>query len=162
VQGLDLIKPDPATMDLSDATRVLGGGAGLVGRGASDDEARAVFAGLARVAAALGASAGGTRVVTDAGWIDAGRQIGTTGVSIDPDLYIAFGVSGATQHTSGLGAPRHIVSVNTDPSCPMTAMANLGLISDAGGVLVRLGQRLGLAAESTPSDRSAGSGALGG
>jgi electron transfer flavoprotein alpha subunit len=162
VEVLDLIKPDPATMDLGDATRVLGGGAGLVGRGATDDEARAVFAGLARVAAALGASAGGTRVVTDAGWIGAERQIGTTGVSIDPDLYIAFGVSGATQHTSGLGTPRHIVSINTDPSCPMTAMANLGLISDAAGVLVRLGHRLGLAAESVPSDRSTGSAALSG
>ena len=84
------------------------------------------------MAAALGASAGATRVVTDAGWIGAERQIGTTGVSIDPDLYVAFGVSGATQHTSGLGTPRHIVSINTDPSCPMTAMANLGLIGDAG------------------------------
>ncbi len=159
---LDLIKPDPATMDLADATRVLGGGAGLVERGAGDDEARAVFAALTRVAAALGASAGATRVVTDAGWIGAERQIGTTGVSIDPDLYVAFGVSGATQHTSGLGTPRHIVSVNTDPSCPMTAMANLGLICDASRVLRRLGERFGLAEERAIPDRSAGSGALSG
>jgi electron transfer flavoprotein alpha subunit len=158
---LALIKPDPATMDLADAGRVLGGGAGLVARGAGDDEARALFALLARVAAALGASAGATRVVTDAGWIGAERQIGTTGVSIDPDLYVAFGVSGATQHTSGLGTPRHIVSINTDPSCPMTAMANLGLICDASQVLSRLAQRLGVVATPTP-DRPARSGGLGG
>ncbi len=160
---LALIKPDPATMDLADAGRVLGGGAGLVARGAGDDQARALFAVLARVAAALGASAGATRVVTDAGWIGAGRQIGTTGVSIDPDLYVAFGVSGATQHTSGLGTPRHIVSINTDPSCPMTAMANLGLICDASQVLLRLAERLGVTvpvealAASATTDRPAGS-----
>jgi electron transfer flavoprotein alpha subunit len=163
VEVLGLIQPDPATMDLADATRVLGGGAGLVARGAGDEQARATFAILPRVAAALGAAAGATRVVTDAGWIAPERQIGTTGVSIDPDLYVALGVSGATQHTGGLGSPRHIVSINTDPSCPMTAMANLGLICDARSVLVRLAERLGLAAEqaapeSARPDRSAGTG----
>ena len=72
-----------------------------------------------RVAAALGASVGATRVVTDAGWMGHERQIGTTGVVVDPELYLAFGVSGASQHTGGLGAPRaHRVSVNTDPSLP--------------------------------------------
>lgn len=156
---LGLIKPDPATMDLADATRVLAGGAGLVARGAGDDQARAAFADLVRVAAALGASAGATRVVTDAGWVGPERQIGTTGVSINPDLYVAFGVSGATQHTGGLGTPRHIVSINTDPSCPMTAMANLGLVSDAGRVLLRLAERLGVEVGPTPAGRPAGSGA---
>ncbi len=70
---LALIRPDPATMDLADATRVLGGGAGLVARGGADEQARAVFALLVRVAAALGASAGATRVVTDAGWTGSRR-----------------------------------------------------------------------------------------
>jgi electron transfer flavoprotein alpha subunit len=141
---LALLEPDPATMDLADATKVLGGGAGLVPRGASDEQARAVFSLLAEVAAALGGSAGATRVVTDAAWMAYDRQIGTTGVAIDPDLYVAFGVSGATQHVGGLGSPEHTVSVNTDPSCPMTAMANLGLVADAGGVLVELAVRLGV------------------
>jgi electron transfer flavoprotein alpha subunit len=139
---LALIEPDPATMDLADATRVLGGGAGLVPRGASDSQARAVFELLAEVAARLGASMGATRVVTDAGWTGHQRQIGTTGVAIDPDLYVALGVSGATQHTGGLGAPRHVVSVNTDASCPMTAMADLGLVADAPGLLLALARRL--------------------
>ena len=79
----------------------------------------------------MGGSAGATRVATDAGWTGYERQIGTTGVTIDPDLYIAFGVSGAAQHVGGLGSPRHIVSVNTDASSPMTAMADLGLVTDA-------------------------------
>ena len=140
---LALMAPDPATMDLADATRVLGGGAGLVPRTASDAQARAVFALLTEVAAALGASAGATRVVTDAGWAGHDRQIGTTGVAIDPDLYLAFGVSGASQHTGGLGTPRHIVSVNTDPSCPMTALADLGIVTGAPELLVELAGRLG-------------------
>ncbi len=144
---VDLIEPDPATMDLADAARVLGGGAGLVPRGATDDQARAVFSLLADVAAALGASAGATRVVTDAAWMGYNRQIGTTGVAIDPELYVAFGVSGATQHVGGLGTPTHVVSINTDPSCPMTALANLGLVSDAGGVLLELAGRLGVSVE---------------
>jgi electron transfer flavoprotein alpha subunit len=139
-----ILEPDPATMDLSEAVRVLGGGAGLVPRGASDDQARAILDLLIAVAAALGASAGATRVVTDAGWMSYNRQIGTTGVTVNPDLYVAFGVSGASQHVGGLGAPNHIVSVNTDPSCPMTAMANLGVVADAGGVLLNLAGRLGV------------------
>jgi electron transfer flavoprotein alpha subunit len=83
-------------------------------------------------------------VVTDAGWMPYDRQIGTTGVAIDPDLYVALGVSGASQHTGGLGAPRHTVSVNIDPSSPMTAMADLGVVTDALSLLVELAGRLGL------------------
>jgi electron transfer flavoprotein alpha subunit len=141
---LAVIAPDPATMDLADATRVLGGGAGLVPPNATDDQSRAVFALLTAVAAGLGASAGATRVVTDAGWAGHDRQIGTTGVSIDPELYVAFGVSGASQHTGGLGAPRHIVSINIDPACPMTALADLGIVADATGLLVEVARRLGV------------------
>ncbi|MYR56701.1 electron transfer flavoprotein subunit alpha, partial [Streptomyces sp. SID625] len=72
------------------------------------------------------------------GWLEYARQIGTTGVTVDPDLYVAFGISGAPHHTGGLGAPRHVVSVNTDPYCPMTAMADLGIVADAPAVLAAL------------------------
>ncbi|MBL7500265.1 mycofactocin-associated electron transfer flavoprotein alpha subunit [Frankia sp. CN7] len=146
VEVVEVLEPDPATMDLGEAPRVLGGGAGLVARagGLGGVPPEAAFELLAGVAAALGASAGATRVVTDAGWMGYDRQIGTTGIALDPELYIAFGVSGASQHTGGLGAPRHLVSVNTDPSCPMTAMADLGLVTDAGALLVELARRLGV------------------
>ena len=83
-------------------------------------------------------------MATDAGWIGYERQIGTTGVAIDPELYVAFGISGASQHVGGLGAPRHVVSVNTDQSSPMTAMADLGLVTDAGALLRELARRLGV------------------
>jgi electron transfer flavoprotein alpha subunit len=142
VEVLEVSEPDPQTMDLSEAKRVLGGGAGLVPRAAGDAAARAVFALLSDVAAALGASAGATRVATDAGWTGYERQIGTTGVAVDPELYVALGISGASQHVGGLGAPRHVVSVNTDASSPMTAMADLGLVTDAGALLVELARRL--------------------
>jgi electron transfer flavoprotein alpha subunit len=141
---LAMIEPDPATMDLADARRVIAGGAGLVPRNASDPQAQALFQLLAAVAATLGASMGATRVATDAGWTGPERQIGTTGVAIDPDVYVAFGVSGAAQHTGGLGAPSHVVSVNTDPACPMTAMANLGLVADAPDLLLELAEHLGV------------------
>lgn len=141
---VEMIEPDPATMDLAEAPRVLGGGAGLVRPGTPDEQARAVFALMADVAAALGASAGATRVVTDAGWMGSDRQIGTTGVTLDPELYVALGVSGASQHVGGLGAPAHMVSVNVDPSCPMTAMADLGLVADALDLLLELARRLGV------------------
>jgi electron transfer flavoprotein alpha subunit len=139
-----LVEPDPATMDLADAPRVLAGGAGLVPAGAGDEQARAVFGLLADVAAALGASAGATRVVTDAGWMGYERQIGTTGVSLHPELYVAFGISGASQHVGGIGDPERVVSVNLDPSCPMTGLAELGVVADAPAVLFELAARLGV------------------
>lgn len=140
-QRLAVLEPDPETMDLAEASRVVGGGAGLVREDADAPEA---FALLRAVAARLGATTGATRVITDAGWMHHDRQIGTTGVSVSPELYVAFGVAGASQHTGGLGSPRHVVSINTDPSCPMTAMADLGLVTDARALLDELADRLGV------------------
>ena len=133
---VEVLPPDPATIDLAEAPRILAGGAGL-----HEED----FGLLGRVAAALGASMGATRVVADAGWVPFERQIGTTGVTVDPDLYIALGISGAVQHTSGLGTPEHVVSVNVDPSCPMMALADLALVTDAPAFLRALADRLGVA-----------------
>ena len=140
-ESVEVLQPEPGVVDLAEARRIVGGGAGLVPAGA---DGAAVMRLLADVGAALGASAGATRVVTDAGWMSYDRQIGTTGVSVNPELYIAFGISGAAQHVGGLGAPDHLVSVNTDPSCPMTAMADLGIVADAPAVLRELAKRLGV------------------
>ena len=125
-----MLEPDAATIDLAEAPRIVGGGAGL------DGAAR--FEQLARLGEVLGASVGATRVITDRGWIGHERQIGTTGVVVDPDLYVAFGISGAVQHTSGLGQPQHIISVNTDPHCPMMQLADLAVVADANLVLDEL------------------------
>ena len=127
---LEVLPPDVATMDLSESPRILGGGAGL--------RSAETFAQLAAVASHLEASTGATRVITDRGWIGHERQIGTTGVVVDPKLYIAFGISGAVQHTSGLGQPEHIISVNLDPHCPMMQLADLAIVSDANDVVAQL------------------------
>ncbi len=127
---VEVLGPDLATMDLAEAPRLVGGGAGL------DSPER--FEQLAGFAAAIGAATGATRVVTDRGWVDHARQIGTTGVVVDPSLYLAFGISGAVQHTAGLGDPDHIVSVNTEPHCPMMSMADLAVVADANETLEAL------------------------
>ncbi len=136
---VDVLGPDIATMDLSEAPAIAAGGAGLDG---SDR-----FTQLGRIADRLGAAVGTTRVITDRGWLDHDRQIGTTGIIVNPELYLAFGISGAVQHTSGLGDPRHIVSVNTDPHCPMMQLADLAIVADANAVLDELEQTI------APSDR---------
>ena len=136
VRLIAVLAPDPMSIDLSEAKRIVGGGQGLGSVGQ--------FELLGQIGSAIGASLGGTRVASDAGWIPFERQIGTTGVAVRPSLYLAFGVSGATQHTSGLGDPDHIVSVNTDPSCPMMSMADLAIVSDANAVLIALARRLGI------------------
>ncbi|MFC7342757.1 mycofactocin-associated electron transfer flavoprotein alpha subunit [Saccharopolyspora griseoalba] len=136
---VEVVEGGAESVELEEAERIFGGGAGLVPDGA---DGAAVMRDLGEVAAALGASAGATRVVSDAGWVGHERQIGTTGAVVDPRLYVAFGISGATQHTGGLGRPEHVVSINTDPSCPMTAMADLGIVADAPAVLDELARRL--------------------
>jgi electron transfer flavoprotein alpha subunit len=131
---LAVLPPDPATVDLAEAPRIIGGGAGL------DDAAR--IEQLVHIGNALGASMGATRVVTDRGWVPHERQIGTTGVVVNPELYLAFGVSGAVQHTSGLGDPAHIISVNTDGHCPMMQLADLAIVADANETLDHLARLL--------------------
>ncbi|MGD9998483.1 MAG: mycofactocin-associated electron transfer flavoprotein alpha subunit [Ilumatobacteraceae bacterium] len=127
---LQILDPDPSTIDLAEAPRIVGGGAGLRG----PDQ----FRELAQLGELLGASVGATRVITDRGWVGHERQIGTTGVVVDPRLYLAFGISGAVQHTSGLGTPDHIISVNIDAHCPMMQLADLAVVADANVVLDEL------------------------
>jgi electron transfer flavoprotein alpha subunit len=136
---LSVLEPDPATMDLSEAGRIIGGGAGL---GSAE-----VTAVLADVANAVGCSIGGTRVITDWGWLPFERQIGTTGVIVHPELYLAFGISGAVQHVAGLGDPEHVIAVNLDASCPMMSIADLAIVTDAPALVAELASRLGVGAD---------------
>jgi electron transfer flavoprotein alpha subunit len=129
--------PRPGDLDLAEADHIVAVGAGI------GDER---FVALAvTVADALGMTLGATRVVTDWGWLPVERQIGTTGVMVTPDVYLALGISGAVQHTAGLGDPECVASVNTDGSCPMAATADLNIVADARAVLVAMADRLGLA-----------------
>jgi electron transfer flavoprotein alpha subunit len=127
---VEVLEADASSIDLAEATRIVSGGAGL------DTVDR--FGQLADLGQLLGASVGATRVITDRGWIEHSRQIGTTGVEVDPHLYLAFGISGAVQHTSGLGDPDKIISVNLDAHCPMMQLADLAVVADANAVLGEL------------------------
>jgi electron transfer flavoprotein alpha subunit len=127
---VEVLPPDVRTMDLSEARRIVGGGAGL--------ESEARFEQLDTFAGRIGGVMGATRVITDRSWVHHDRQIGTTGVVVDPVLYLSFGVSGAVQHTSGLGHPHHVISVNTDPHCPMMSMSDLAIVADANETLDEL------------------------
>jgi electron transfer flavoprotein alpha subunit len=135
---LEVLAPDAATVDLAEAERIVAGGGGLDG----PDR----FGQLAELARAINASVGATRVVTDRGWLDHSRQIGTTGVAVDPRLHVALAISGAVQHVNGIGAPEHVVAVNTDPHCPMMALAHLAIVCDANALLDELVARLGAGA----------------
>ena len=85
---------------------------------------------LGRLAELLGGALGATRSAVDAGWISYAHQIGQTGVTVRPRLYLAFGVSGAVQHTVGMSAAETVVAVNTDRHAPIFRSADYGIVAD--------------------------------
>jgi electron transfer flavoprotein alpha subunit len=109
-----------------------------VGRGVAPDEL-SQFAALCRL---LNAEIGATRKVTDAGWLPRARQIGITGRSVAPRLYLAFGVSGSLNHTAGVRGAKTVLAVNNDPSASIFDHADIGVVGDWHDVLPLLTSRL--------------------
>jgi electron transfer flavoprotein alpha subunit len=93
------------------------------------------FSVLEKLAAVLGGELAGTRVAVEEGWIPADRQIGQTGQSVRPELYIACGISGAIQHRAGMMNSRYIIAVNTDPRAPIFQVADWGITGDLHDVV---------------------------
>ena len=91
----------------------------------------------------LHATAGATRKAVDEGWAPPEIQIGQTGKTVAPQLYIAFGVSGALQHTLGMNRAKKIIAVNNDPAAPVFGISDVAILGDAGEILSALLERLG-------------------
>jgi len=115
------------TIDLKGARIIVAGGYGV--------GSKAGFQLLHELAQTLGGEVGATRPAIDAGWAEADRQIGQTGVTVRPNLYIACGISGAIQHCAGMMDSKKIIAINTDPNAPIFSMAHYGIVGDLHEVI---------------------------
>jgi len=131
---LERVKEEAKGVRLEDAEIIVSGGRGV---GSAEE-----FAAVYTLAEKLGAAVGSSRAAVDEGWVPAGTQIGLTGKIVAPRVYIAIGISGASQHIAGVSSNSSIVAVNSDPDAPIFRYSRLGVVEDYKAILPALGRAL--------------------
>ena len=134
VSIFDIYKEEKTGPQLEDSKVVISAGRGMV------DKENLVI--VEELASKLNAAIGGTRAIVDAGWMPYSQQVGQTGKTVKPDVYIACGISGATQHQVGMKDSKYIIAINKDEEAPIFQLADLGIVGDTLSVIPKINQNL--------------------